>query len=177
MTGCVRPSKGERGVALPTPVIALSVLTVVAAVVIFWVTGGDDRGDEIAKAGAGPSASASASPKAAKAEKSAAPEKKKPAKPAPPPVDRSKVSVEVYNNTNIAGLAGEVAGKATTVGWNVVGEDNWMGSIPANTVYFPAGMEREGKQLADDLGIKRTHLSVEGSMKGDRLTVILTGAL
>jgi hypothetical protein len=52
-----------------------------------------------------------------------------------------------------------------------------MGSIPANTVYYPRGMKREGQQLADDLGIKRTHLSVEGSMKGDRLTVVLTGAL
>jgi len=172
MTGCVRPSKGERGLALPTPVIALSVVAVVAAVILFWVTGGDgDQGEEIAQAGGGPSASASTSPKAAKTEE------KKPAKAEPSPVDRAKVSVEVYNNTNIVGLAGEVAAKATTVGWNVVGEDSWMGSIPENTVYYPREMKREGRQLADDLGIKRTHLSVEGSMKGDRLTVILTGAL
>lgn len=168
----VRPSKGERGVALPTPVIALSVVAVVVAVVIFWVTGGDDDpGKEIARAGGSPSASASASPQAAKTEK------KKPAKAEPSPVDRAKISVEVYNNSKIVGLAGEVAAKATTVGWNVVGEDNWMGSIPENTVYFPPGMKREGKQLADDLGIKRTYPSVEGSMKGDRLTVVLTGAL
>lgn len=168
----VRPSKGERGVALPTPVIALSVVAVVVAVVIFWVTGGDDdQGEKIAQAGGSPSASASASPQAAKTET------KKPAKAEPSPVDRAKISVEVYNNSKIVGLAGEVAAKATTVGWNVVGEDNWMGSIPENTVYFPPGMKREGRQLADDLGIKRTHLSVEGSMKGDRLTVVLTGAL
>jgi LytR cell envelope-related transcriptional attenuator len=172
MTGCVRPSKGERGVALPTPVIALSVVAVVAAVIIFWITGGDgDEGKEIAQAGGSPSASASASPKAAKAEE------KKPPKAEPSPVDRAKVSVEVYNQSNIAGLAGDVAAKANTVGWNVVGEDNWMGSIPENTVYYPSGMKREGQQLADDLGIKRTHVSVEGSMKGDRLTVVLTGAL
>lgn len=170
MTRCVRPSKGERGVALPTPVIVLSVVTVIAAVIFFWVTGGDgDQGEETARASASPSASAS--PKAAKTEA------KKPEKAEPAPVDRGKVSVEIYNNSNIAGLAGEVAAKATTVGWNVVGEDNWMGSIPENTVYYPGGMKREGQQLADDLGIKRTHLSVEGSMKGDRLTVILTGAL
>ena len=173
MTGCVRPSKGERGVALPTPVIALSVVAVVVAVLVFWFTGGDgDGGDEkIAQAGGTPSSSASASPKAAKAEQ------KKPAKAAPSPVDRAKVSVEVYNQSNVVGLAGDVAAKATTVGWNVVGEDNWMGSVPENTVYYPGGMKREGQQLADDLGIKRTHLSVEGSMKGDRLTVVLTGAL
>lgn len=172
MTGCVRPSKGERGVALPTPVIALSVVAVIAAVIIFWITGGDgDEGKEIAQAGGSPSASASASPKAAKAEE------KKPPKAEPSPVDRAKVSVEVYNQSKIAGLAGDVAAKATTVGWNVVGEDNWVGSVPASTVYYPPEMKREGQQLADDLGIKRTHLLVEGSMKGDRLTVVLTGAL
>ncbi|MFJ9391588.1 LytR C-terminal domain-containing protein [Nocardioides sp. NPDC101246] len=172
MTGCVRPSKGERGVALPTPVIALSVVAVVAAVVVFWVTGGsDDGGGKIAQAGGSPSASASASPKPAKTEE------KKPAKAEPSPVDRAKVSVEVYNQSNIGGLAGDVAAKATTVGWNVVGEDNWMGSVPENTVYYPPEMKREGQQLADDLGIKRTHVSVEGSMKGDRLTVVLTGGL
>lgn len=172
MTGCVRPSKGERGVALPTPVIALSVVAVIAAVIIFWITGGDgDEGKEIAQAGGSPSASASASPKAAKAEE------KKPPKAEPSPVDRAKVSVEIYNQSNIPGLAGDVAAKATTVGWNVVGEDNWVGSVPASTVYYPPEMKREGQQLADDLGIKRTHLLVEGSMKGDRLTVVLTGAL
>jgi hypothetical protein len=168
----VRPSKGERGVALPTPVIALSVVAVVAAVVVFWITGGDDdQGKEIAQADSTPSASASAKPKPAKTEA------KKPAKAEPSPVDRAKVSVEVYNQSSIGGLASDVAAKATTVGWNVVGEDNWMGSVPENTVYFPPEMKREGQQLADDLGIKRTHLSVEGSMKGDRLTVVLTGAL
>jgi len=166
------PSKGERGVALPTPVIALSVVAVVAAMLFFWFTGGSgDGGDKIAQAGGSPSASVSASPKAAKAKE------KKPAKAEPSPVDRAKVSVEVYNQSNVIGLAGDVAAKATTVGWNVVGEDNWMGSVPENTVYYPQGMKREGQQLADDLGIKRTHLSVEGSMKGDRLTVVLTGAL
>ncbi|TQL67040.1 LytR cell envelope-related transcriptional attenuator [Nocardioides albertanoniae] len=175
MTGCVRHSKDERGVALPAPVIALSVFAVVAAVIVFWLTGGDDKGGEkeITPAGGTPSATASTAPK--KAEKK--PVEKKPAKTAPKPVERSKVNVEIYNNTRIAGLAGEVAGKATTVGWNVVGEDNWVGAIPESTVYYPPVMKREGEQLAADLGIKRTHVAVEGSMKGDRLTVVLTGAL
>ena len=174
MTGCVRPSKDEHGLALPTPVIAFSVIAVVAAVIVFWVTGGDKDSDkkEITPAGGTPSASTSAAPKTEKK-----PAEKKPAKKAPEPVDRSKVNVEIYNNTRIAGLAGEVAGKATTVGWNVVGEDNWVGAIPESTVYYPSVMKREGEQLAADLGIKRTHLAVEGSMKGDRLTVVLTGAL
>ena len=49
--------------------------------------------------------------------------------------------------------------------------DAW--TVPTSTVYFPARLERAAKQLALDLGIKRTALAV-GEMKRDRLTVILT---
>ncbi len=66
-----------------------------------------------------------------------------------------------------------MAAKATQVGWSVVGEDNWYGVIPTTTVYFPPRLKAEGKQLALDLGIKRTSPAV-GTMKLDRLTVILT---
>ena len=41
------------------------------------------------------------------------------------------------------------------------------------TVYFPPRLKAAGKQLALDLGIKRTAPAV-GVMKRDRLTVILT---
>ena len=59
-------------------------------------------------------------------------------------------------------------------GWQVVGSDNWVGTIPASTVYYPPKLKRAGKQLALDLGIRRTQPAVE-PMKLDRLTVILTG--
>ncbi len=59
------------------------------------------------------------------------------------------------------------------MGWAVVGEDNWYGVVPTTTVYFPPRLKAAGKQLALDLGIKRTAPAV-GEMKRDRLTIILT---
>jgi len=90
-----------------------------------------------------------------------------------PQVERGEVYVEVYNNSGVKGLAAATAAKATGVGWAVVGEDNWQGLIPTSTVYYPPRLQRAGKQLALDLGIRRTAPSV-GVMKRDRLTVILT---
>jgi len=167
--------RDQRGVALPSPVVLLSIVAVVVAVLAFALTNGNG-GDEheitpaaVDTSSAAPSASPSAKPH------HATPTKK--AKPKPKPVERGKIYVEVYNNTNIRGLASEVAGKASTIGWNVVGADNWMGTIPATTVYYPPQLQRAAKQLALDLGIKRLHLVEGDSMKGDRLTVIVTGPL
>jgi hypothetical protein len=96
-------------------------------------------------------------------------------KPKPQPVvERGEVYVEVYNNSGIKGLAAVTAGKATQIGWQVVGEDNWYGAIPASTVYHPQRLKAAAKQLALDLGITRTALAVE-PMKMDRLTIVLTG--
>ncbi|MEP9382603.1 LytR C-terminal domain-containing protein [Nocardioides sp. KR10-350] len=163
--------RDQRGIALPSPVVLLSILAVGLAIVAFVLTGHDGPKErEITPAAAPethPSASASAAPKV----------HKKPAKPKPKPIDRGKVYVEVYNNTNIRGLAGTVAEQAGTIGWNVVGADNWMGTVPATTVYYPPKLQAAGKKLALDLGIKRTHIAVQGSMKPDRLTIVLTGPL
>ena len=69
-------------------------------------------------------------------------------------VDRGKVYVEVYNNSGITGLAGRVGDRATGAGWQVVGSDNWVGTIPASTVYFPQRLKAAGRLLALDLGIQ-----------------------
>ncbi|MFT4083565.1 MAG: LytR C-terminal domain-containing protein [Nocardioides sp.] len=167
--------RDQRGVALPSPVVALSVVAVAVAILAFVLTGGhDDKAREITPAAVDhtPSASASSS-SAPSASASASAKRTHKAK----PVQRAKIYVEVYNNTNIAGLAGSVASKAETIGWNVVGADNWVGTIPATTVYYPPSLKRAAKQLALDLGIKRLHVADGSSMKGDRLTVVLTGAL
>ena len=97
-------------------------------------------------------------------------------KPRKPKVDRSKVYVVVFNNSNVTGLAGKVAARASQIGWQVVGSDNWYGTIPASTVYYPQRLAKEGKLLALDLGIQRTAPAVD-PMRLDRLTVILTGPL
>jgi hypothetical protein len=83
--------------------------------------------------------------------------------------------VEVFNNSSISGLAGRVAGQAAHAGWQVVGSDNWYGTIPSSTVYYPPRLKAAGHLLALDLGIRRTMPAVT-PMRLDRLTVILTGA-
>ncbi|WP_139977581.1 LytR C-terminal domain-containing protein [Nocardioides litoris] len=162
-----RPRGPQRSVVFPSPVVLLSIVAVAMALVAFVVTRGAEPTERevVAPAAETPSATASAG---------ASPTPKP--KPKPKPVQRGQVYVEVYNNTGIKGLAADVGGRATDAGWRVVGTDNWVGSIPTNTVYFPPRLERAAKQLALDLGIDRT-APADGAMKLDRLTVILTGAL
>src|SRR6478736_2108743 len=107
---------------------------------------------------------------------SASYEPSKPAKPKKPPVQRGEVYVEVYNNSGITGLAGTVADRAGDIGWAVVGSDNWYGTIPSTTVYYPKKLERAAKKLALDLGVQRTAPAVD-PMRQDRLTLILTDPL
>ncbi|GAA4673687.1 LytR C-terminal domain-containing protein [Nocardioides nanhaiensis] len=159
----------RRGVVLPSPLVMLSVIAVAMAAIAFVATrGGAPTEREVTPVAEAPSASASATPSQ---------EPSRTPKPKPEPVvERGEVAVEVYNNSGISGLAGRVAEQAGSAGWQVVGEDNWVGSIPTNTVYYPKRLEAEAELLALDLGIQRTYLAVD-PMKLDRLTVILTGEL
>ncbi|MFN8191282.1 MAG: LytR C-terminal domain-containing protein [Nocardioidaceae bacterium] len=157
---------GEWGAAFPSPVVMLSIIAVVMAGVAFVVTRHQPVTEREITPVAAPSSSASSSGPADQPSST-------PSKPAKPPVQRGKVYVEVYNNSNIQGLAGKVGDKAAGVGWQVVGTDNWYGTIPASTVYFPPRLERAARQLSLDLGIRRTMPAV-APMRMDRLTVILT---
>ena len=82
----------------------------------------------------------------------------------------------MFNNSGISGLAGSTAARAQGAGWQVVGSDNWYGTIPTSTVYYPQRLEKAAKMLALDLGIRRTAPAVN-PMRLDRLTIILTGPL
>ncbi|SFC89510.1 LytR cell envelope-related transcriptional attenuator [Nocardioides terrae] len=158
--------RDQRGVVLPSPVMMLSIVAVVMAGVAFFATRGDEPAErEIANV-AQPSAAATPAATAP----APAPTR------TPKPIVRKKVMVEVFNNTATKGLAAEVGDQVAHVGWQVVGADNWYGSVPSTTVYYPAKLKREGKQLALDLGIKRTAKAID-PMKLDRLTIILTGPL
>ena len=173
-TGPGRP-RSQRSVVFPSPVVVLSIVAVAMAVIAFVATRGDQPTERERVLPAGNESSAASSPAATpKASESATP-KPKP-KPKPKPIQRDDYYVEVYNNSGITGLAGTVGDKATGAGWKVVGTDNWYGSVPTNTVYYPPKMSRVAKQLALDLGIDRT-AAADGAMKLDRLTVILTGSL
>jgi LytR cell envelope-related transcriptional attenuator len=90
-----------------------------------------------------------------------------------PPVKRSSVYIDVYNNSNITGLASGTAARIQSAGWQVVGSDNWYGTIPATTIYFPERLREAARLLSKDLGIERVLPAVE-PMNMDRLTLILT---
>ncbi len=163
MSARVRP-RSERGVVFPSPVVILSIVAVAMAGIAYVATRGQPPTErEVTIASSSPSTTVTPSP-------SMPTTKPKPTKPA---IDKGKVYVEVYNNSGVTGLAGRVAATATAAGWKVVGSDNWYGTIPASTVYYPAKLERAARALALDLGIRRTARAVD-PMRLDRLTVILT---
>ena len=159
-------ARDERGVVFPSPVVILSVIAVAMAGIAFVAT--RDGAPEEKQISTISQPETTSSPTAAASTE--------PAKPKKPKVDRSKVYVVVFNNSNVAGLAGNVAARASQIGWQVVGSDNWYGTIPASTVYYPKRLARAGKLLALDLGIQRTAPAVD-PMRLDRLTVILTAPL
>ncbi len=162
--------RNQWGVVLPSPVVLLSVVAVAMAAVAFVAT----RGEEPTEREVTTVSRAEKSPEPSAAPTSAAPTIKP--KPVRPAVRRDQVYVEVYNNTGIAGLAGDVATRASDIGWKVVGSDNWIGTIPTTTVYYPAKLQAAAKKLALDLGIQRTVPAID-PMRQDRLTLILTEPL
>ena len=155
--------------AFPSPLVMLSVIAVAMASITFVATR-----DEAPTERRVDTATIASADQTAEATPDATPAPEPEPEPKPKPqVKRGEVYVEVFNNSGIKGLAASTAAKATGVGWAVVGEDNWYGVIPTTTVYFPPRLKAAGKQLALDLGIKRTAPAV-GVMKRDRLTIILT---
>ncbi|GAA1759020.1 hypothetical protein GCM10009795_001710 [Nocardioides hankookensis] len=164
-------ARNQRGAVFPSPVVILSVLAVAMAGVAFVATRGSEPTERevttVVKEQQ-PSPSGDGAPSATYSPS---------AKPKPKPVvQRDKVYVEVYNNSGITGLAGQVADQAADIGWKVVGSDNWYGTIPGTTVYYPQKLKAAAKKLALDLGIQRTAPAVD-PMRRDRLTLILTEPL
>lgn len=157
----------ERGIALPSPVAAASLAAVLLAGVAFVATSGDlEKPPEAARP-----VTAETTPAPA----TTAPEPVLETKPRRkrPTVRRNEVYVEVYNNSGISGLAGSTATTIGGAGWQVVGSDNWYGTIPQSTVYYPQRLEAAARMLARDLGIARLKPAI-APMRLDRLTVILT---
>ena len=161
----------QRGVAMSSPVALLSVGAVVLAGAAFVATSGQDQ--EPTRPAAAPAVTTpAATPTPTSTSTAPEPAVTKP-KPKKQPVRRGGTYVEVYNNSGISGLAGSTAARAQGAGWEVVGSDNWYGTIPASTVYYPARLHAQAKLLGKDLGISRLKPSI-APMRGDRLTVILT---
>lgn len=161
--------RDERGVAYPSPLVMLSVIAIAMAGIAFVATKDQPEQERRVET----VASAQEESPAAEPAPEPAPEPV-PVEPQKLAVERAQVYVEVYNNTGIRGLAAETASKVSGAGWQVVGTDNWVGTIPAPTVYFPKRLKAAAELLALDLGIQRVQPSV-APMKQDRLTLILTG--
>ena len=160
--------RDERGLVLPTRLLALCISAVAVAGLVFIANDPDKVPGERAATPAvsEPSVSADPAPTATTTPTKAA-------KPKPKPIKRGEVFVEVFNNTRIKGLAGGVADRAKSAGWNVVGSENWYGTVEGSTVYYPPRLKDAAKALGRDLGIERKQ-PAEEPMRFDRLTVILT---
>ncbi len=160
-------ARGERGFALSSPLALLSAAAVVLAGATFVVT------KQPAPPAQASQPARSVAPSAQPVPTTTAPSPVVRAKKKKPAVKRGETYVEVYNNSGISGLAGSVADRAQGAGWQVVGSDNWYGTIEASTVYYPARLKAAAELLGRDLGVKRVRPTI-APMRGDRLTVILT---
>jgi hypothetical protein len=167
-----RRTRDERGATFPSPLVILSIVAVAMAAIAFIATQDTGASDGLETVSRPSTAPTTSSPTAAPT--TAAPTKKaKPKEKPKPKFVRAETYVEVYNNSGISGLAGSTASRASGAGWNVVAADNWYGTIPASTVYYPERLKPAAKALAKDLGISRLLPAVD-PMRFDRLTVILT---
>ncbi|HEU4567321.1 MAG TPA: LytR C-terminal domain-containing protein [Marmoricola sp.] len=165
------PARDQSGAVLPTRLVMLSISAVALAGLAFVATDAPDSSPTTPTAVVTRPHKVTPEPTLTP-KPSVAPEHDK-LRPRPKPVDRKAVYVEIYNNSNIHGLAASTAARAQGAGWNVVGADNWYGTIASSTVYYPERLHRAAKALARDLGIKRLKPAIS-PMRGDRLTVILT---
>lgn len=158
----------ERGVVLPTAALLASIAAVAVAAVGFLLSSTTDKpkvlDQVVAATTPTPTPLATTTPTPTPTPR--------PHRPAPV-VKRGETHVEVYNNSNVKGLAGRAATRAQHAGWNVVGTDNWYGTIDAPTVYYPAQLKAAARELGADLGIARLRPAIS-PMRLDRLTVIVT---
>lgn len=180
-----RPSPGQnrrdqRGAVLPSPVVWLSIVAVVVAAIAFVTTRdeGPKEREITTSSSSNDETSDTPTPSDGESESDDPSETPTPDEPkkTKPPVERSEVGVVVFNNTSISGLAAETLARVQEIGWNGLAADDWYGTIPATTVYFPPGMRDAAQKLALDLGIQRL-IPADAAMSDTNLTVILTGAL
>ena len=164
--------RDERGVVAPSRVMLIAVVAVAIAGAAFIATSPQPKqAAQVVASETTPSASPTPTPPPSPTP-TATPTKKPPKK-KKVVVERGDTIVVVFNNSGITGLASRTSGTAQGAGWNVVGSDNWYGTIPATTVYYPERLHAAAKVLARDLGIQRIMPAID-PMQGDRLTVILT---
>jgi hypothetical protein len=84
-----------------------------------------------------------------------------------------QVPVYVFNQTPITGLAAETGANLEASGWNIVGVDNWVGTVPEDTVYFYPGDRAAAERLSRDFPDIARVWPASAPMPEGALTVIL----
>jgi hypothetical protein len=184
LRGAVRPHPSprqvdQRGIAssLPVALVSLAVVSLAGVALV-----ADDIDDPSTGTAVAVGAASSEQPAPSRTSRRPSPDQRgdrgasEPSperEPKKPQVRRAEVYVEVYNNSGISGLAASTAAEIASGGWQVVGSDNWYGTISASTVYYPERLRAAATMLGKDLGIQRLQPAI-APMRLDRLTVILT---
>jgi hypothetical protein len=88
-----------------------------------------------------------------------------------PSSDRPKV--DVLNQSAPDGSASTVAARVRSRGWDVGRVDDFHGNVSTTTVYYPPGLRREARDLADDLSGSPRVQEAFSTISDTRLTVIL----
>lgn len=176
-------SRRDRGVALPSPVAAISIVAIVVAAITFAVTGfGPSKSKVIPNAAPTTHISSTASATARATQTSTH---------APPVAtfDKSKLHVSVFNAGTVKGLAADTAAKVKAAGWpdSAFSRTRLSGSYATNAIYYPTRLtdpaqnamwKAAATQLGLDLGIPAAHISGgDSGTRQDRLTVVMVTPL
>ena len=163
----------DRGVALPSPVAAISIVAIVVAAIAFAVTGFNGNKTKVIP-NAAPTSTISSTTS------STHPSSTSSTTPSPTqtvaPIDKASIHVSVWNASTTPGLAKDVLVKVVAAGWTNSAAGNTKIHYSANTIYYPAKYAAAAKQLGLDLGI--TNLSQgDGGTPQNRISVVLVSPL
>ena len=131
--------RNQRGVVFPSPVVMLSMIAVAMAGIAFVATRGDEPTEREVTTVARAERPRRRRPRAAPTATSPKP------KPKPPVAARQGLRRGLQQlRHHRPGRRGRRR-RPADVGWQVVGSDNWYGTIPATTVYYPPAAEDGGQ--------------------------------
>ncbi|BBH17018.1 hypothetical protein Back2_13050 [Nocardioides baekrokdamisoli] len=168
-------SRRDRGVALPSPVAAISIVAIVVAAIAFAVTGFGGSKTKVIPNAAPTHSSTHASTSATSTATSTVTLPPS-STPTVAPINKTAIHVSVWNASTTPGLAKDVLVKVKAAGWTNSASGTTHVHYSANTIYYPAKYAAAAKQLGLDLGI--TNLSQgDSATPQDRISVVLVSPL
>lgn len=166
-------SRRDRGVALPSPVAAISVVAIVVAAITFAITGFSGNKTKVIPNAAPTTSLTATATSTATATGSATSSSSTPPS---APIDKKSIHISVWNASATTGLANSVLAKVVAAGWTNSAAGVTHVHYSANTIYYPAKYAAAAKQLALDLGITNVSLG-DSATAQDRISVVLVGPL